>query len=487
MDMHHNPSKRKRRARLVFVYTLMATSIIAGVVILMLIIQGYRFNRYDGKVEQGGLVQFDSKPSGATVTLDGNSLSAKTASKLTVSAGTHQVTMSRDGYLSWTKSVSVKAGSVLWLNYTRLYPTHPKITTVASYDTLTSELISPNRKQAALIATPTLGVLYAIPLNDEKPDLRKVTIETDAMTTPTDPASAVFSLVTWDQDSQYVIVKHSYDNKTEYLSVDTSNGNATNITKVLGVSATRLEYVLGDHNAIYLLTDAHELRRGDLSAATISGPLLTNLTDFAQADRSTVTYETVRATDGTRSVGYLTNGASRPRSVHTIKDDGSASFKFRMGTYYGDHYLILAYGDTTTIYTADVPSSDSSSTLNWQRVGWLATKGGVSALGFSPDIQRFVYAQMANSAATYDLETNVVAKVTFQGTLARSIDWIDNFHIASTSGNASYFYDFDGTNGRAVASNVVDVQTVISENDKYFYYTASDSGKVTLKRVQLIN
>lgn len=485
--MHHNPSKRKRRARLVFVYTLMATSIIAGVVILILIIQGYRFNRYDGKVEQGGLVQFDSKPSGATVTLDGNSLSAKTASKLTVSAGTHQVTMSRDGYLSWTKSVSVKAGAVLWLNYARLYPTNPKITTLASYDTLTSELISPNRKQTALITTPTQATIYTVPLNDEKPEIRKVVIEADAITTPADATSAIFSLVTWDQDSQFVIVKHGYDGKTEYLSVDVSNGAATNITRALGVSASRLEYVLGDHNAVYLLTDAHELRRGDLSAATISGPLLTSVADFAQADRSTVTYETMRATDGTRSVGYLTNGASRPRKVHTVTDDGGAIFKFRMGAYYGDHYLVVAYGDTTTIYTADVPSSDSSSSLSWKRVGWLATKGGVSALGFSPDTQRFVFAQMANTAATYDLETNVIAKVTFQGNLSRTLDWIDKFHIGSTSGNASYFYDFDGTNGRAIATNVVDVQTAISDNDKYFYYVETDNGKIALKRVQLIN
>lgn len=485
--MHHNSSKRKVRARLAFVYTLMALAIIAGVTILVLILQGYRFNRYDGKVEQGGLVQFDSKPSGATVTLDTIQLAARTASKLTVSAGTHAVTISKNGYLPWTKTVNVKAGSVLWLNYARLYPEKPVLTTTASFEALTSVLVSPNRKLTAAVGAPTDASLYVVSLNDDKPVARKVEIAASAMTTAGDPATVTMSLVSWDKDSSYLIVKRVYDGKTEYLSVNADNGSATNITKTLGVNALRLEYVLGDHNSLYILTDAHEVRRADLGASTLSGPLLSGIADFAQADRSTVTYETLPNDGGARSVGYLTNGASRPRTVHTVNDDGTTSFKFRMATYYGDTYLVIAYGDTTTIYTASVPSSDSSSTLSWTRVGWLATKGGVRYLGFSPTSQRFVYAQMTNSVATYDLETDVLAKVTLQGDASRTVDWVDLFHIGSTAAHESYFYDFDGTNGRAVAASAMDFPVTISENDKFFYYFMLDNGKATLKRVQLLN
>lgn len=485
--MHRKTSKHRKRARLAFVYSLMAVSIIAGVVILILIVQGYRFNRFHGTVEQGGLVQFDSKPSGATVSVDDIQLAARTASKLTISAGSHRVTMARDGYLPWSKTVTVKAGGVLWLNYARLYPEDPTITTTATYDTVGSALVSPSRKQLVTVGTVSQSTLYVTPLNDDKPATRAVSIEAAEMTTPTDTASAVFSLVSWDQDGRYVIVKHAYDDKTEYLSVDTTSGNATNITKALGVAASRLEYVLGDHNALYMLTDAHELRRADLSAATLSGPLLSNIADFAQADRSTVTYETRLDDQGSRSVGYLTNGASRPRAVHTVKDDGTASFKFRMGTYYNDHYLVVAYGDTTTIYTADVPSSDASATLSWRRVGWLSTTGGVRYLGFSPNSSRFVYAQMTNTALTYDLETDVLAKTTFQGNLSREIDWVDTFHIGATAADSVFFYDFDGTNGRSVAAGIIDAPVTISENDKYFYYFAPHDTKSVLKRVQLVN
>jgi len=49
------------------------------------------------------------------------------------------------------------------------------------------------------------------------------------------------------------------------------------------------------------------------------------------------------------------------------------------------------------------------------------------------------------------------------------------------------FYDFDGTNGRAVASDVTDAPIAISENDKYLYYFAPEATKTVLKRVQLVN
>ncbi|HPQ82798.1 MAG TPA: PEGA domain-containing protein, partial [Candidatus Saccharimonas sp.] len=96
--MHRKTSKRRQRAQLTFVYMVMTFAVVASVATLMMIVLGYRFNRYDGKVEQGGLVQFDSRPSGAEVTLDTVQLANKTASKITATAGAHAVTMTKPGY-----------------------------------------------------------------------------------------------------------------------------------------------------------------------------------------------------------------------------------------------------------------------------------------------------------------------------------------------------------------------------------------------------
>lgn len=484
--MHHHISKRRKRAQLAFVYSLMVIAVIATVAVLVLVLQGYRFNRYDGKVEQGGLVQFDSRPSGAAVAIDGMQLANRTASKITLSAGSHTVTMSRDRYTTWTKTVNVKAGSVLWLNYSRLFPTSPTVTTQASYDAFAGALVSPDRKQIAVLGAPTIATIYVTPLEDDKPTTRKVVVTASSVTAATDAATVSFSLVAWDHDNRYVIVKHSFDNTAEYLSVDTQNGVAKNITKMLGASISRIEYVLGDSSAVYLLNSDHQVRRGDLNASTLSSPLLTNVSDFAQADRSMLTYETLLSTAGSRSMGYLTNGASTPRVVRVMTDDGAPTLKFRAGTYYGDHFFVISYGDTTTIYDADVPSSDASTEPKLTRVASLTTTGGVKYLGFSPTENRFVYAQQAASAVTYDLEVGTSSTVKFQGDVSRELDWVDQFHIGSTSSNVGYFYDFDGTNGQLVASSVTDAPMAISNNGKYMYYIAPSTTKVDLKRIQLI-
>ena len=484
--MHHHTSKGKKRAQLTFVYSLMVIAVIATVAVLVLVIQGYRFNRFDGRVEQGGLVQFDSRPSGATVAIDGMQLANKTASKITLSAGSHTVTMSRDGYTTWTKTVNVNAGSVLWLNYARLFLVSPSVTTQASYDGFAGALVSPNRKQLVTVAAPTIATIYVTPVDDDKSTTRKVAINATSVTPATDAATTSYSLVSWDHDDRYVIVKHAFDNTAEYLSVDTQNGDTRNITRLLGVSISRVEYALGDSSSVYMLNADHQVRRGDLNASTLSGPLLTNIADFAQADRSTLTYETLLSDKRTRSVGYLTSGASAPRIVRTVTDDGTNALKFRMGAYYGDQFFAIAYGDVTNIYDADVPSSDASNAPKLTRIANLTTTGGVKYLGFSPADNRFVYAQQSTSAATYDLEVGSASSVKFQGNTARELDWIDEFHIGSTAGGVAYSYDFDGTNGQLVASSAIDAPMTISNNDKYMYYLEPSDTKVLLKRIQLI-
>src|SRR3990167_3949783 len=54
---HHSSQKRQLIVRFL-VYGLMTTSVVVIVSILMLVILGYSFNRTDGRIEQGGLLQF---------------------------------------------------------------------------------------------------------------------------------------------------------------------------------------------------------------------------------------------------------------------------------------------------------------------------------------------------------------------------------------------------------------------------------------------
>ena len=182
--MHKHRNKRRLRIQLTFVYTLMGLAVLSILTILVLVIQGYRYNRFDGKVEQGGLVQFNSRPTGATVTVDDETLANKTASKVTLTAGTHTVTMARDGYSTWKKDVLVKPGTVLWLNYARLFPNSPKVATAANFEGVATALPSPNHRLMAVVPKSTEPEITLASLNDDTPQITKVAVQGSSYNAP---------------------------------------------------------------------------------------------------------------------------------------------------------------------------------------------------------------------------------------------------------------------------------------------------------------
>lgn len=483
--MYHAPNKRKKRAQLAFIYTLMALAVISIVAVLVLIMQGYRFNRYDGRVEQGGLLQFDSRPAGATVTMDDIVLANKTASKITVQAGEHTISISKDGYSTWKKTVDVASGSVTWLNYALLIPTQPKIVKAATYPSVVSSMVSPDSKYMAVLAesqTPTISV---VALNSALPEQSQVSIPADAYSEST--ANHTFSLVGWDRDGRFILIKHSYsEGKTEYLSVDLRGNEAPrNLSRSLGVDIASVEYSLASSNTVYIVTAAHELRRAELSSATLTGPLVKDIASFAQPDRATVAYTTMLGPDGRRSVGYLTSGAAKPRVVRTYTGDGVVPFELRIGKYYGDEYMSIVHDKTIEILTGDIPSSDATGALNLTQVAKYQCPSSVTTSGFSPEHNRFVVSRCGADVTSYDLERRLLGRSIVAGDTGTAINWIDNYHWAVTAGGVAAYHDFDGTNRQVVGLNAAPQAVTMSENAKYFYHFTQSASGTVLVRTQM--
>ena len=152
--MHHNPSKKKMVAKLAVIYTIMIIATISIVTFIALFMLGYRFDTTKGQIEQYGLLQFASTPSGGTVKVDDKIVGSSTPSKKSVEAGTHTVQMWRDGYETWSKTVEVKSGTLIWLNYTLFVPKKLSVEPVANFDSVAYSLASPNGKYI-LIQTKT--------------------------------------------------------------------------------------------------------------------------------------------------------------------------------------------------------------------------------------------------------------------------------------------------------------------------------------------
>lgn len=487
--MYNIPSKTRRRIRLSLVYTLMIISVISIVTVLVLIIQGYRYNRYDGRIEQGGLAQFASQPSGADVYVDGAQLGNKTPSKLTISSGKHEFTMKRAGYQTWQKSVAILPGSVTWLNYTLLVPQLISNETVASYGAVSSSAATTDGKFMAYTELASTPKIDFVGLDNVTPSVSTINLPVSSYAAPTIANDQSFTVTNWDQTDRYLLVRHDYDKtKNEWLVVDTQgNQTVTNVTVDLGIAIVKAEFTLADNRALYVLTTTNQVRRIDLNASTLSGPLLSNISDFAQYDRATITFETgIDPTTKKRSVGYLTSGTPTPRLLDSYADNNTAPLHLRIGRYYGQNYIVIAYADTVNIMTGDLPSSNNRSASSLKTVVSLAVPGGVTYLGFSPDKQRFLYAQNGSHYLVYDLDSGDLTSRAIKTSIHGPLPWLNTYHLENLyAGNLS-IEDFDGTNSRVILTGATHQAAALTPNEDYLYAFVSTGKTVDLVRADLV-
>ncbi len=487
--MYRSPSKRKQLVQRTIVYALMCVAILSLVTLLVFVMLGYQFNRSDGKIEQGGLVQFDSKPSGAAVTIDGMAFGARTPSKTTMIAGQHFVTMEKSGYRTWQKSVDVLAGSVLWLNYTRLIPTTLTPSNVLHYANVTGALASPDNKWMAVKEDASTPQIQLDDLSQDTVAAKIIDIPTAAYTHPADSKNQAFSFVSWDADSRYLLVKHMYDaSSTEWLLLDSQNAaNTKNITTLLGITPSKV--LFSGSNAMVLYAQiGNDVRKIDMSAATLSRPLVTNVADFSLYNNTDIAYTThVDQTTKARSVGYYRDGAAAPKTVRSFTDDGQTPLSIAISSYFGDQYEAIAYGDAIEVLKGSLPS-DQATNPTLHAVTTMNLPGGAQYLSIKTD-GRFVVAQNGGVFETYDIELQKTTKTALKGTsdVTSQLQWLDGYTVWSDRDGTIRLYEFDGANQQDIMPVVPGFGASVSPNGKYLYgISKTADGVYHLERVTLI-
>ena len=473
--MYDPAAKRRQRIRLTFTYAVMVLITLSLVVVAVFFAQGYRYNGYEGKIKQGGMIQFDSAPNGASVQLDAVKLANRTATRITATSGEHTITISRDGYASWRKKVVVKPGSVLWLNYIRLMPNDPQTATASTFSAVSDALASPNHELFAMIPNAQQPTITFLKVNNSSIDQNSVTLANEDFTPPAEGQTQAFSLLAWDDDSKRVTVKHTYDgDKTEYIVVETDN-SVKNITTQFGVSVADFYYDPTDYQVAYVLTKSNEIRRLNLSSNTLSGPLVTNASSLTVAYNGWVGYATLPNKDGVRTVGYISKGKTTPKAVQTFSDMADKSLSYTIGRYHNETYQIVTADDGATIFKDNLPASDSKDELSAETIAKLPLSKKVIYAGFSPEEQRFVYLQNGQDIVTYDLELASMAIVKPSVPLKSEVAWLDKYHLLSVADGVVEFSDYDGTNTHIVARDAAVSGALVSADDRYFYYFAQQS------------
>lgn len=490
--MYHQPSKRTQIIRRTISYGAMIVAILALVTILGFVIMGYQFNRKDGKIEQGGLVQFASQPGGADITIDNTLFGARTNAKTTLASGRHYISMARSHYQTWSKAVSVQPGEVLWLNYARLIPKDLTIDHVANFAALSSSIASPDQKWIAVTTDPSLPELQLADISQQQVAAPiKLALPATLYTAPSAGKAQQFRVVQWDKDSRYLLVKHTVDglDHIEWLVVDTQAvNNSKNVSSIVNLPMTQVYFSPASSQALYVQVGT-DVRKIDISAGTTSRPLVSNVEDFQLYRDNGIIFTTqIDPTTRQRSVGYVLDSDQAPRILHIVTDDGTSPLRLAIGEYFGDTYVALLDGASLTVRMGSLPKTaadyDAMRQITTQQLSMPATRVSIITNG------RFVLAESPSQYTIYDLELHKPTTTILKGVTPDDpapLHWIDGYMPVADRSGTLRLYEFDGANQHDIMPVDQGQAITLSQNGTYLYaFGKTDDGHYDLRRVRMI-
>jgi hypothetical protein len=486
--MFRRPTKKQLLIRRIITYVVMLLAVVVIVAGTILFILGYRLDSGKGRIEQGALVQFDSKPNGADVAIDGKSINANTPSKQTVVAGQHAFSMNKTGYDSWSKTLNVKAGTLEWLDYILLVPKSLPTESVATYGTVYGEKASPDNKWLIVqekADTPTFQLV----------DLRSQQIQSTTMILPTtlysDPTTAgithTFTLEGWDRDGRYVIVKHTFNEKSEYLVLDTQNiAKSINVSTLLSISLSELKFSGTSGNVLYGLTDG-VVRKLDLSNATISRGLVSNVKDFHLFDNTIVTYTGTDPTNPAHQVaGIYREGDELSHVLRTV-NDLTTPLSIAFTRYHNDNLVAVTEGLKVSVLKGSYPASTDVANSSLRLYAAFKTTANVDTLAFSDNGDHLVV-QSGLNFTSFEVEymRQTEAIITTSETTVHTLKWLDDAYLWAVYDGHLSIREFDGTNAHVIMTMEPGFDATLSPNNKYLYGIAKTGTSYQLQRVMMI-
>lgn len=470
----HNPKQRQRDlAKRTLTYALMTLSVIALVVVSLFLVLGYSVDS-DGQPEQGGLIQFRSFPTGATVRIDGAKQAFTTNGKKNTSSGYHSVSMDLKNYRPWSKNFDLGKGELLWLN-ALLIPKKITTTEAVAFEQLADMKVSPDKKWIAAVEKSNEPILKIIDLRDEKKPVVKEFVIPENIAKQNTP-NDIFKIVEWDFGSKYILLTHTSGDKVQWLRLDRGDpASSKNVSDIKNLAITDAHFVGNSGNVLYALA-AGNIQKIDISKADEEIKVVaSDVKEFELYKDNTVVFVSVRA--GKQVVGYYNETQAKPRDVRTFKAD-EANVHTTVSNYFNDDYQAISNDKVVTIVKN--PQHEK------QRFATFRLESGVQWLYFSNN-GRFVVAQNGSNLSVYDLERRQNFVFTIPGnpayTLPRHLKWLDDFHFVSDAGGTLQIFEYDGVNIEAIGAISQGFDISLSNNGKRLFYIAPNAvtGKPSLQ------
>lgn len=480
--MYKRPSKRTQRLQLFALYSVMSVTVVVVVALLVLVVANYGFNRETGTLEQRGLIQFASIPSGANVTIDGSQLSSRTSTKQSVDPGEHSFVIHRDGYEPWKLTTKIPEGSLVWLNYARLVPQKRENQSIGIYTSVVASSAAPDKKSMILQYDQSLPVFRLIDIARDQPSGKDIILPPALFDEPAEGQVPTFSLGSWDEGGRYILVRHTLGDKTDVIVVDTRNPDrSVNVSREFLLPITQAVLSGRSGNILYIVSEGN-LRKVDISGGTVSRSLVSNVERFSLYDTNTIAFTAQVHNEGVNSrvAGIYHEGDNEPTILKTVKQD--TPLLVATSTYYGSTYTAIADGAKLTLYKGHYDQGIKG----LERITEKTLPAAITHIEFN-DVGSYVLARSEMSFTSYSLERKLFSTVDTP-VAAKDLYWLDSMHLGLIVDGVLTMRDIDGTNKHDLTAVSGAHKGVLSRNGTYFYSIgdSADGEMVQLQRFRMI-
>ena len=459
---------RRQSRRVIISEVIMVITVILTVSVLGFVVSGYWVGS-DFKIERQGMLQIYSTPTGADISIDGSSASwlQRTNTSKTLSAEEHTITLTKEGYDSWSRTVNITEGLIYRLHYPRLFLKNR--THETAFDSSANfATVSPDRNTMLLADNTTKWDLFNLDSDSTKLTSLELSEVLPFTTHSTDSATGLFNgtikTAKWAGDNEHILLEITNDGTTNWLVLNIKNPTASvNITKEFNVSMKDVEIYDYSANNLLAIIDGN-LRRIDVSAKQISAILVSGVNSYDYYEKEVVFSAKTPATDSATDLG-TDSSVSSPYYVGLLGLDSIEITNLKsldspaqvvITKFYDDKYIGVVSNNTFGLYLEDgfIEKSTFPISLTPEKI----------KVGPSGD---FIALSRGGKIAVLDMEA---IKMDEWSTDTESFDWLDGSMIYAVKDGVLNVYDFNGLNPRTLASNVSSRFPVTITSDKYLYY-----------------
>ncbi len=461
--MDAEKKKRHQSLKVIFSEAMMVITVIITVIVLALVVSGYWINS-DFKVERQGMLQISSQPTGADVSIDGDTawLQRTNTSKV-LPSGEHVIVLNKEGYDSWAKTITIKEGLLYRLHYPRLFLKNRVSKKVLDAKNVTATYISPDHN-SMILANNTTKWQY---LNLREETLTPVSLDISKVfssvelkkDTKEGKFTGKIEAANWDVDAAHVLFKVRIDEEGahEWVLFDVKNPEKSlNLNKEFNADFNAVQILDNSSNNLMAIQNG-DLRKVDVPGRLISAVIVEDVISFDHfLDEIIFTAKRAENAEHPYYVGYfkvnsdeITELISAPSRVHAV-----------ISKFYDQEYCTVLSGDSVKVYTKEDLAEHSKYKLSFKPKHIKVGHNG-----------EFIIMYDGTKIASLDMEAETIREWQADG---KSFHWIDNDMIYSINNNDLIVYDFDGLNRRALAKNVSDRFSAGIVENKWLYYFSDD-------------